>query len=73
MTELKLKMLYAKNEDEIEEARKHIGEYVFSGCDYFDLIGTSGKLIAVTENSFEIESSGKTLISPCIAFIDMAV
>ena len=45
MTELKLKMLYAKNKDEIEEARKHIDEYVLSGCDYFDLLDSTGKLV----------------------------
>lgn len=73
MTELKLKMIYSHNKNDNEEAKKHIGEYVLFGCDYFDLIGTSGKLIDVTEDSFNVESSGKIFISSCIAFIDMVV
>ena len=73
MTELKLKMLYAKNKDEIEEAREHIGEYVLSGCDYFDLLGSSGMLVDVEEDFFKINKNGKYYISPCIAFIDMVI
>lgn len=73
MTELKLKMLYAKNKDEIEEARKHIGEYVLSGCDYFDLLGSTGKLVEVGEDDFKVNINGTYYLSPCIAFIDMVV
>ena len=73
MTELKLKMLYAKNKDEIEEARKHIGEYVLSGCDYFDLLGSTGKLVEVGEDDFKVNINGHYYFSPCIAFIDMVI
>lgn len=73
MTELKLKMLYAKNKDELEEARKHIGEYVLSGCDYFDLLGSTGELVEVGEDDFKVYMNGYDYFSPCIAFIDMVV
>lgn len=75
MTLLTLKMVYSHNKDEREEARKHIGDYVLSGCDYFDLLGSPGMLINVTEDSFQVQDCGQTKITDCgcIAFLDMVV
>jgi hypothetical protein len=73
MIELKLKMLYAKNKDDIEEGRKHIHQYVLSGCDYFDLLGSTGELVEVKEDCFKVNINGKNYFSSCIAFIDMVV
>ena len=73
MTELKLKMLYSHNKDDVEEARKHVGEYILSGCDYFDLLGSTGKLVEVGEDYFKVAINEKYYFSSCIAFIDMVV